>query len=203
MNITFGKYYGKSYDHIYQLNQGYIEWLLKQVWFKKKTEDYQYCLQLISQPIPVDTDTMVIYTDGACSNNGRQNAKCGIGIHYSKKNPVYKEDISRQLSVPNPTNNVAELTAILVAIQSVEECQKNIMILTDSDYCIRCITRWYPEWVAKNALDKKNIKLIEQCYYLSQKLPVTFTHIKAHTGLQDEHSIGNQVADRLATRSLS
>ena len=87
-------------------------------------------------------------------------------------------------------------------MESVKDCQKKINIVTDSDYSLRCITKWYPMWVAKKDLTKKNIKLIEQCYHLSQILHITFTHIKAHTGLQDEHSIGNQVADRLATMSL-
>ena len=27
-----------------------------------------------------------IYTDGACSNNGRKGAKCSIGIHFSENN---------------------------------------------------------------------------------------------------------------------
>ena len=31
-------------------------------------------------------DKFIIYTDGACINNGRKNAKCSIGIHFSNKN---------------------------------------------------------------------------------------------------------------------
>ena len=31
-------------------------------------------------------DKFIIYTDGACINNGKKNAKCSIGIHFSNKN---------------------------------------------------------------------------------------------------------------------
>ena len=31
-------------------------------------------------------NTFKIYTDGACVNNGKPNARCSIGIHFSNNN---------------------------------------------------------------------------------------------------------------------
>ena len=33
-------------------------------------------------------DNIVVYTDGACSNNGKETAKCSIGIHFSDNNTI-------------------------------------------------------------------------------------------------------------------
>ena len=63
-----------------------------------------------------------IYTDGACTNNGRPGAKCSIGVHFSEKNELILKDISKVLSVPKPTNNIAELTAILESMKIIKGC---------------------------------------------------------------------------------
>ena len=56
-----------------------------------------------------------IYTDGSCINNGKPDAKAGIGIFFS-------DDDERNLSEPldssmKQTNNTAELYAIIKAIK--------------------------------------------------------------------------------------
>ena len=146
----------------------------------------------------------IIYTDGACTNNGKKNAACSIGIHYSEKNDIKIKDVSRLLNVPKPTNNVAELTAIKEALLSIEEynIESYIYIYTDSEYSLNTITKWFPKWTDKQKLKKKNIPLIEEIYKLYDKYPVFLYHIKAHTNKQDEHSLGNEQADKLATAAL-
>ena len=144
-----------------------------------------------------------IYTDGACTNNGRKGAKCSIGIHFSKKNELKLEDISRVLKVTKPTNNIAELTAILESLKMIKGCVYSpIHIYTDSEYSLNVLTKWYPKWTDKDKKSKKNIPLIKETYDLYDQLPVYLFHIKAHTNLQDEHSVGNAKADELATDAL-
>ena len=144
-----------------------------------------------------------IYTDGACTNNGRPGAKCSIGIHFSKNNEIKLEDISRVLKVTKPTNNIAELTAILESLKMIKGCVYSpIHIYTDSEYSLNVLTKWYPKWTDKDKKSKKNIPLIKETYDLYDQLPVYLFHIKAHTNLQDEHSVGNAKADELATDAL-
>ena len=148
---------------------------------------------------------IVVYTDGACSNNGRSNAKCSIGIHFSDNNLCKLIDVGRSLNVPIHTNNIAELTAIKEAIQMIESVNIDsyIHLYTDSEYSLNVLTKWYPQWVKKNKLSgKKNLKLIEETFKLYDNNPVFIHHIKAHTGNNDEHSIGNSIADKLATDAL-
>ena len=144
-----------------------------------------------------------IYTDGACTNNGRPGAKCSIGIHFSENNELKLEDISRVLKVTKPTNNIAEITAILESLKMIKGCVYSpIHIYTDSEYSLNVLTKWYPKWTDKDKKSKKNIPLIKETYDLYDQLPVYLFHIKAHTNLKDEHSVGNAKADELATDAL-
>jgi len=163
---------------------------------------------MLSKPltqIPIqltDEADIIIYTDGACKNNGSKSAKAGIGIHFSKRNQIHFDDVSEPFT-DKPTNQRAELSAILRALRNVKELSQKIIIYTDSEYSINCIERWFASWVAQNKLDKKkNIDLIRPAHLYYRHLRIEFRHIKSHTGLQDEHSLGNEEADRLANLSI-
>lgn len=207
--LTFGKYQNVLLEDVYKKDEQYLKWLNTQPWFKIRFKDLhlevnKLLIQNVKKII-IENDMFIIYTDGACSNNGLIDAKAGVGIHFSSKNKTKFEDISLKLDIENPTNNKAELIAIMMAL---DLCDKNninnkIVIFTDSQYCIQCITLWFPDWLKKNNLNKKkNIDILRKIYSLYKKLNVQFQYIKAHTNLQDEHSKGNYIADSLATRCL-
>jgi ribonuclease HI len=150
-----------------------------------------------------------VYVDGACLNNGKSNAKSGIGIYFGK-NDI--RNVSASLKYGKQTNNRAELMAILVALKIiyVTEKENNIEynIYTDSKYSIECVTCWIYKWKNNNwktANNKpvQNQELIEKIYDMLIKLSkVKFFHIKGHSNGLDKHSIGNKKADTLAVRSV-
>ena len=156
-------------------------------------------------------NTFNVYTDGGCTNNGKKNARCSIGIHFPK---IYFplehfpniKDISNLLKVNKSSNNVAELTAIYECLKILKEnnIKSDINIYSDSQYSMNCITKWYPNWVKKGIVKtKKNHELLTEIYNLYKEFNKTsFIYIKAHTGLNDEHSMGNSVADELASNAL-
>lgn len=209
--LSFGQYRNQLIKDIAVKDKQYLEWLNTQPWFKiKHLELFNKTREILLEtikPTIVNKEKFIIYTDGACSNNGSLNARAGIGVHFSESNYIKIEDISSKLIMDKPTNNVAELIAIETAIN---KCIENnitipIIIFTDSDYSIKCITIWYPHWVKnKNIKNKKNIEIISRIF---QKKPLNleFVHIRAQhdTKLEDEHSIGNKIADRLAVEGIN
>jgi len=219
MILSFGKYRNKSIDEIFKLDIQYLKWLITQPWFaikypkmytmlsKKliKYDNINNCsFEIKSNGSKINHDSFIIYTDGACKNNGSKNARAGIGVYFSNRNDIKINDISEKLLCENPTNNKAELTAILKALQKCQEkdIKQNIIIYTDSDYCIKCITFWYPEWIKQpNFNKKKNINILQEIFKYYNEKQIKLIHIRSHTGLQDEHSIGNEYADKLATTS--
>lgn len=155
----------------------------------------------VSNKVPLN-----IYTDGACSNNGKPNAKAGFGVWFGEND---ERNISQSYN-GRQTNNVAELLAIVTALTIVKEdieAGRIIHLYTDSDYSKRCCTT-YGERMSKKGWQNKgkdipNREIVEVAYGFCRKYPnIKFHHIAAHTGLQDEHSIGNDNADRLANLAI-
>ena len=147
---------------------------------------------------------MNVFTDGACSNNGKQNAKAGIGVFFEENDP---RNVSRRVD-GKQTNNTAELTAIVVVFDILREDieqGKKIVIHSDSEYSINCMTKWGVKWAQDNWSKKtiKNLELVKEGYELFQQFPnVSISHVKAHTESMDPLSVGNRGADRLANESI-
>jgi ribonuclease HI len=153
----------------------------------------------------INDDKFIVYTDGACPNNGSKNARSSIGVYFPEKNNIKLKNISKPLQTDNHSNNVAELTAILEALKIIKssEIDLPIHLYTDSSYCRSILIEWYEKWVRNNLLkNKKNLSLIKTTYDLYKTMNVTIHHVKAHTKNEDEHSYGNRMADHLATSVL-
>jgi ribonuclease HI len=145
-----------------------------------------------------------VYTDGACSNNGKKNATAGIGIFFGEGDP---RNVSHKIE-GKQTNNTAELTAIIQTYSIIESDLTRGMkvgIMSDSNYAINCITG-YGERCSKNnwLVDIPNKELVKRAYelYKDWRSNVQFIHIKAHTNETDIHSIGNDNADKLANMAV-
>ena len=148
-----------------------------------------------------------VYTDGSCINNGKPNARAGIGIYFRHED---ERNFSQEI-FENPTNNVAELSAIIKSFSILKEDIKNnteVNIYSDSQYSINSFTTWGEGWY-KNGWKKrdkkeiKNLDLIKKGYLLFKKYNnVKLIHIKAHTNKLDVHSVGNENADKLANLAI-
>ena len=155
-------------------------------------------------------ESITIYTDGACKSNGYSNAKAGYGVFFGD-NDI--RNVSIALKDSKKTNQVAELMAILVAIESVMDEGKNIIIKTDSMYSINCITKWAINW-EKNDWKKsdgkviENLELIKKIYNYYKIHNITFHHIRSHMKEPDVKDIkymdwyGNMMADKLANDAI-
>lgn len=161
-----------------------------------------------SIPTSISTSTkstVYIYTDGACPNNGKINARAGLGIFLGINNPL---NVSQKVH-GKQTNQVAELSAIKVACEIVNQnfVHNNVIIFTDSKYSINCITEWYKSWHKNNWKNSKgnpvqNKELIQEILTLKSS-NVTFEYVKAHQKNTsfDNHAFGNNMADKLAVKA--
>ena len=163
-----------------------------------------------------------LWTDGSTFNNGKKNKKQygGIGVFFKKDDP---RNICKILQGSKITNNVAELTAILLGIQTIINTnltpdfkdENQILIYSDSEYCINCITKWARKWKDngwRKSSGKKepiqNKELVERIYDLYLKYKIRFQHVKAHqpepynkTSKQHKIWFGNHMADMYATHA--
>ncbi|CAK9799909.1 Ribonuclease H1 [Anthophora quadrimaculata] len=151
----------------------------------KKTSDYI-----------IDSDGYVnVYTDGACSSNGRKNARAGIGVWFGDDHLL---NVSETV-VGRATNNMAEIQAVTVAAKQAKKANiKNLKINTDSQFLISCITNWMPKWKANGWMTSSNKPVINKVELLEmekalESLNVAWNHVNGHVGIY-----GNEMADKLA-----
>ncbi|KAG0691460.1 hypothetical protein DFH29DRAFT_819613 [Suillus ampliporus] len=85
---------------------------------------------------------LTMYTDGSCTNNGKQNVSCGGGIWIEDNH-----QLNKTIKVPGNThsNQIGELTAVLLALQSADP-QTPLKIVTDSKYVIEGLTMHLSKW---------------------------------------------------------
>lgn len=134
---------------------------------------------------PVTPETIVIYTDGACSGNP---GPAGIGVYLLR--PGEALEISEY--VGSGTNNIAELSAISRALEELDESEyeRDIHLYTDSGWSLGVLIGG---WKAKT-----NLELIAKIQEQMQSLPnLELLKIRGHAG----HD-GNEEADRLATMAV-
>ena len=148
---------------------------------------------------------MRVFTDGSCTSNGRKGAKAGFAAWFPD-HPSW----SSAFRVPDDqdqTNNRAELSAIQLAVKTLEdrgEIDSDLVIYSDSEYSINCLTSWLPGWMSrgwktaagKDVLHQDLLKDITS--RLSKFKSHRFVHVKAHTGGLDDLSKQNAVVDKMA-----
>ena len=88
---------------------------------------------------------MIIYTDGATSNNGYQNAVGGWAyVIINEARNIMAQDSGR---INEATNNICELTALIKGCRAAEtelEFGDMVLVYSDSAYAINCYKqKWY------------------------------------------------------------
>ena len=194
----------ESYHKIYTIGDSNVEF----VRFNTLEEAEHY---LTSGEITVKTkdSSINVYTDGACSNNGKVGAKAGIGVYFGDSD---ERNVSRKIDSASPqTNNRAELLAIIEVFEILRNeisAGTPITIYSDSKYSIQSLTCWGANWEKNNWTKKNkspilNLEIIKEGYYILKKYKnIELKYVPAHTGNGDAHSIGNAGADNLATLSI-
>ena len=135
--------------------------------------------------------TVTVFTDGACFNNGKLNAKCGSGVYFGPSDP---RNISFRPSGSFQSNQAGEVIAILKAALSVPKWTP-LKIISDSLYAINGLTEHLSTWEDRGWIGIKNAPLFKAtACVLKQRIATTsFQWTKGHAGDR-----GNEEADRLA-----
>jgi len=152
---------------------------------------------------------MRVFTDGSCTSNGKKNSKAGYAAWF----PDHPEWSSSHRVPENEeqTNNRAELSAINLAVKTLEdkgEVDCDLVIYSDSDYSINCLSTWLPGWMNRGwktaaGTDVQHQDLIKDTTSrLSKFKSHRFVHVKAHTGGVDELSKNNAIVDKMAREGV-
>ncbi|KAL2068913.1 hypothetical protein VTL71DRAFT_15251 [Oculimacula yallundae] len=97
---------------------------------------------------------MTIYVDGGCRGNGQPGAIGAAAAVFKLRHGRQKIWTVSLPHYPPPTNQRAEITAIILALeQALEKYDEldsspylNVEICSDSRYAIGCMTQWIYRW---------------------------------------------------------
>lgn len=146
---------------------------------------------------------MIIYTDGATSNNGKANAIGGWAfIIINDNGEIIKKESGRIET--NATNNICELMALIKACEAVKDMPYIFTVYSDSAYCINCYKfYWYRKWqqngwVNSNKKPVANKELWELLipYFLDERF--TFEKVQGHADNRY-----NNIVDQMAVAARS
>ena len=97
---------------------------------------------------------LVMYVDGGCRGNGYHWAYGACACIVVRRRGPDKVITSRLPEWPQPTNQRAELQAIILALEHAVDVRERldnypylqVTIHTDSSYAYGCMTKWYQKW---------------------------------------------------------
>jgi ribonuclease HI len=126
---------------------------------------------------------MRIFVDGGCRGNGKPGSIGAAAAVFKLRgggHNAWTKDLPRD---PPPTNQRAELTAIIIALeQALEKYDQldatpwlKVEIFSDSKYAIGCMTEWVHKWsqngwINAAGYEVANRDLIERAFELDEKL---------------------------------
>lgn len=172
---------------------------------RKENDDKKNNTKILDETIEDETDKIFIYTDGSCIKFKNNISKGGFGIYIPEKNVKIGAPLLNQ----KITNNRAEMTAIIDSIKYLDEWDllKKICIFTDSQYSMYIFNgtgeRYEKDGYKNDGKDVPNIDLIKKLLELKRKYNIVLLKIRAHTDKKDKHSLGNEVADKLAQKGAN
>jgi uracil-DNA glycosylase len=157
--------------------------------------------------------TIWLFTDGGCIANGKSNSKASWAYTIVRRDDEIKYDygIVEHSNDSPPSNNRGELTAISKAIDAVGKVKNKIIIVSDSEYCIKCLTIWSKTWLKnpEKLKDKKNLDLILPARKkLDVMTNIEFKHINSHKAEPNKKTHdwflwkNNDIVDKLCNVAL-
>jgi len=146
------------------------------------------------------TEKIIIYCDGACSNNQHKVNRGGWGailLYQGKAKEIFGAE-------RNTTNNRMELLACIQALEAVKNRSLPVEVFTDSAYLANCLVqKWYVRW-QKNGWQTAGKKPVENkdLWLRLLALKEKFAQISFHKVAGHSHIALNERADELAKEAI-
>lgn len=127
------------------------------------------------------SDTIEIYTDGACSGNPGPGGY-GIVMKYQTQ----RKEISQGYRLT--TNNRMELLSVIVALETIKKEGIDVIVYSDSKYVLDAINLgWLFSWQKKGFKDKANPDLWRRYLLIHKKFNVKYIWVKGHASNKENN----------------
>ncbi len=137
---------------------------------------------------------MELFTDGACRGNPGAGGWGAVLRYGGNEREIHG-------GAGQSTNNRMELTAIIMALKELKRpCR--VRITTDSQYVLKGINEWLPNWKKRNWKTANRKPVLNQDLWreldrLASGHEISWQWVRGHSGHPE-----NERADRLANRGI-
>ncbi|KAE9977384.1 hypothetical protein EG327_007765 [Venturia inaequalis] len=155
--------------------------------------------------------TMEVYVDGGCRRNGHSSAIGAAAACFKSRQGsyvIYTEPLPRGYYTATPTNQRAELLAIILALETVLARYHNlnsyphldVTIYTDSKYAVGCMRTWIHKWLQNGFTNAKGVEvvnrdLIQEASDLDDEI-LKLGDVKYVWISRDQNTIADEAANR-------
>ena len=148
-----------------------------------------------------------LFTDGATSNNGYEEAYGGYGWALIVNDKLVE---SGKNFVKPATNNICELMGMIEGCKtakSVVEPFDMVLVYSDSAYIVNCYKQgWYKAWERNGWINSKkqpvaNKELWKDLIPFFENPNFKFEKVKGHSNSNDENSKWNNYVDKMAVKA--
>lgn len=128
---------------------------------------------------------VTLFCDGSSLGNPGFGGWCGI-LRYGNHEKILSGGAKKA------TNNQMELTALIVSLEALKEpCE--VLVVCDSKYVLDGISKWLPNWIAKNFKNVKNPELWQRYLIAAKPHNIKVQWVKGHNGHHE-----NERCDKIA-----
>ena len=127
------------------------------------------------------SNTIEIYTDGACSGNPGPG---GYGVIMKYK--TQRKEFSQGYRLT--TNNRMELLSVIIALESIKKEDCEVIVYSDSKYVLDSINLgWVYSWQKNGFKNKANSDLWKRFLIIHKKYNVKYIWVKGHASNQENN----------------
>ena len=117
---------------------------------------------------------VTLFCDGSSLGKPGFGGWCGI-LRYKESEKV----LSGGARIA--TNNQMELTALVMSLEALKEpCE--VLVVCDSKYVLDGLSKWLPNWIAKNFKNVKNTELWQRYIKAAKPHKIKVEWVKGHSG---------------------
>ena len=183
----------------------------------KEAQDNMMVQHIETPILQVAKEKIHIFTDGACTNNGKRgaNAAWGLIVVLEKGSDDYSVLYRDSAPIPKSetqTNQRAELQGLLKGLREAKKHSGRVILWSDSQYAINCASVWGPKWKAngwkKQGGPIQHFDLIRDLVLETIEMGqnISYRWLKAHTEdsrRQQFPWVFNHQVDAIATAALA
>lgn len=124
-----------------------------------------------------------LYIDGSYRAKSNKGAYAVLAVTEDSKTTIVSTVVN------DTTNNIMEMKALIYAMKAIEDnsldTYYNIEIFCDSQYVVKGLTEWYPDWERRGFLtaggkNVKNLDLWKELVSIAKRVKAKLTWVKGH-----------------------